>query len=173
MNSEQYFQFREMADPSLKNNAQFQELKNFRLSNNINFDWKNWILNKNAPTVSADLSVSGRSQMSDYYISFGMFDQEGIEPYSSLTRYNVRSNINTKLTSWLKMGINLALTYQETETAGYSGTGNSWYNPMNIANWSLPYTTPYEILYGTNGEFLGYNPELPHYFEDAGVWNYF
>ena len=80
MNAEEWFAFRELADPSLKQNAQFQELKDFRLKNKIETDWRKWILNENAPTWKADLSVSGRSQRSDYYISLGAFNRQGIEP---------------------------------------------------------------------------------------------
>ena len=170
-NSEQYFQLREMIDPALKTNADFQALKKFRLENNIGIDWRDWILNESAPTVSADLSVSGRTDKTDYYISLGFFDQTGIEPCSYMTRYSVRSNINNKLTNWLKIGLNLGLTYQDSRTQGYS-TGNSWYNPMSIADWSLPYTVPYEILTDAAGNFLGYGEEQ-NYIEDWGGWNYY
>ena len=171
-NTEQYFQLREMIDPALKTNAQFQELKRFRIENNFNFDWRDWILNESAPTVSGDLSIAGRTEKMDYYVSFSAFDQKGVEPESMLTRYGVRSNINSKVTNWLKVGLNLGLTYQETSTAGYSGTGNSWYNPMNIADWSLPYAVPYDILTDNAGNFTGFGAEQD-YIEDMGLYNYF
>ena len=88
MNAQEWFEFRELADPSLKQNAQFQELKDFRLKNHIETDWRKWILNENAPTWKADLSVSGRSERSDYYISLGAFDRTGIEPFSDNRRYS-------------------------------------------------------------------------------------
>ena len=171
-NTEQYFQLREMIDPALKTNAQFQELKRFRIENDFNFDWRGWILNESAPTVSGDLSIAGRTEKMDYYVSFSAFDQKGVEPESMLTRYGVRSNINSKVTDWLKVGLNLGLTYQETSTAGYSGTGNSWYNPMNIADWSLPYAVPYDILTDNAGNFTGFGAEQD-YIEDMGLYNYF
>lgn len=171
-NTEQYFQLREMIDPALVNNAQFQALKKFRTENNFDFDWRGWILNESAPTVSGDLSIAGRTNRLDYYVSFSAFDQQGVEPESALTRYGVRSNINSKVTDWLKIGLNLGLTYQETETAGYSGTGNSWYNPMNIADWSLPYAVPYEILTDAAGNFTGFGEEQD-YITDMGLYNYY
>ncbi len=171
MNSEEYFRLRETIDPTLLNNQQFQDLKNFRLENNISADWREWILNENAPTVSADLSISGRNERSDYYISFGTFSQEGIQPYSFLDRYQVRSNVNTKANDWLKVGLNLSLTYQENRSAGYSTTGNSWNNPMNVADWTLPYEVPWEILTDEQGNFLGYGEERDRM--EGGTWNYF
>lgn len=170
-NSEQYFRLREMIDPALKYNKDFQDLKEFRLANNIGINWRDWILNESAPTVSADLSISGRTAKTDYYVSLGFFDQTGIEPNSFMTRYSVRSNINTKLTDWLKFGINLGLTYQESRTQGYT-TGNSWYNPMSIADWNLPYAVPYEILTYSNGKFKGYGEEQD-YITDMGTYNYY
>ncbi len=172
MTAAEWFEFRELADPSLKTNTQFQDLKKFRLDNNISTDWRKWILNENAPTWKADLSVSGRSQMSDYYISLGAFSREGIEPFSDMDRYSVRSNVNSKISNWLKIGINLNLTYQSHHTAGYSTTSTGYYNPMNIVAWGLPYATPYEIITDPAGNFVGYGDE-PDYITDLGMWNYF
>ncbi len=172
MTAAEWFEFRELADPSLLTNTQFQDLKKFRLDNNISTDWRKWILNENAPTWKADLSVSGRSQRSDYYISLGAFDREGIEPFSDMERYSVRSNVNSKISNWLKIGINLNLTYQSHHTAGYSTTSTGYYNPMNIVAWGLPYATPYEIITDPSGNFVGYGDE-PDYITDLGMWNYF
>ena len=172
MSSEQWFAFREMTDPSLVSNTQFQALKDFRLKNGISYDWKKWILNENAPTWKADLSLSGRTQKMDYYISMGGFDQEGIEHFSYLERYNLRSNINVMATDWLKVGLNTTLSYQQQKSAGYSTAGTSYYNPMNIALWSLPYAVPYEILTDAAGNFTGYGKEQD-YISDLGLWNYF
>ena len=171
MNSEEWFAFRELTNPALLENAQFQEMKNFRLKNDITFDWLKWIIRENAPTWKADLSISGRTEKLDYYISLGTFDQQGNEYYSYLTRYNLRSNMNVKVTDWLKMGTNITLSYQQQSEAGYSTTSTGYYNPMNIASWCLPYAVPYEILTDDNGNFIGYGEELD-YISDIGMWNY-
>ena len=173
MSAKEWFEFRELIDPSLKTNAQFQDLKTFRLENNISTDWRKWILNENAPTWKADLSVSGRSQRSDYYISLGAFSREGIEPYSDMERYSIRSNVNSKIADWLKIGVNINQTWQSHHTAGYSNVSTGYYNPMNIIAWGLPYATPYEIITDpTTGAFVGYGDE-PDYITDLGMWNYF
>lgn len=172
MSAEEWFRFRELADPGLLNNAQFQELKDFRLKNNIHTDWRKWILNENAPTKQADMSISGRSQRSDYYISLEAFFRDGIMPYSDMGRYSLRSNVNTKVTDWLKFGINLNLAFQTQHNAGYSTTSTGYYNPMNIIAWGLPYATPYEIITDENGNFKGYGPEQD-YISDLGMKNYF
>ncbi|HPH53074.1 MAG: TonB-dependent receptor [Bacteroidales bacterium] len=172
MSSEEWFQFREIADPSLLENEQFQELKNFRLKNNIGTDWRKWILNEKAPTWKADISASGRSERTDFYISLGAFAREGVEPYSDMSRYSIRSNTNTRITDWFKFGINLNLAYQTQRNAGYSTVSTGYYNPMNIIAWGLPYATPYEILTDANGNFTGYGEELD-FITDLGMKNYF
>ena len=49
--TQEYFELRELIDPSLENNAQFQALKQERLSRPdlFNFNWKDWILNELIP----------------------------------------------------------------------------------------------------------------------------
>ncbi|MCF0172358.1 MAG: SusC/RagA family TonB-linked outer membrane protein [Bacteroidales bacterium] len=172
MNSEEWFSFRETIMPALKDNAQFQKLKDFRISNNIGTDWKEWILRSNAPTWKGDLSVSGRTNKTDYFVSLGAFNQTGVEYFSYLGRYNVRSNINVKVNDWLKVGVNITGTYQDYQTAGYSTTGTGYYNPMNIAAWALPYAVPYEIKTDDSGKFIGYGEEQT-YISDLGMQNYF
>ena len=172
--SKEYFELREIVDPSLKDNADFQELKQFRLSRPdlFNFNWRKWIINENAPTKNIDLSISGRSKTTDYYLSANAFDQQGIEYDSYLRRFGIRSNINSYVNNWLKFGANIAITYQPQMTQGYS-SGNSWYNPVSIAYWSLPYTTPYGLVYDENGNFKGLTPEEQDYMEDSGRYNYY
>lgn len=172
MNAQEWFAFRELTSPALLENTQFQQLKEFRLKNNINFDWLDWIIRKNAPTWKADLSISGRTDKMDYYVSLGAFDQQGNEYYSYLSRYNLRTNLNIRVTDWLKMGTNTTLSYQEQSAAGYSTVETGYYNPINIALWSVPYGVPYEILTDDNGNFIGYGEELD-YISDLGLWNYF
>lgn len=171
MNSEQWFQFREMQDPTLLNNADFQANKKFRLENNIGTNWENYIFNKTAPIWNADMNISGINGRTDYYVSLGALDQKGIEPNSQSTRYTLRSNLNSRMTNWLKIGLNLGLSYQKNKTAGFSTTGNSWYNPVNVVNWSLPWASAYEIKKDSNGNFLGYGDELD-YVDDMGMWNH-
>lgn len=172
-NTSEYFELREIIDPSLLNNASFQELKDFRTSHLdlFSFNWKDYMLKKNAPTTNYDISISGRSSKTDYYISANAFNQTGIEPYTYLERYGIRSNVNSQVFDWFKVGVNLSLTYQPMLSSGYS-TGNSWYNPISIATWSLPYTTPYELKYDDNGNFLGLG-DIENYWSDAGLYNFY
>lgn len=171
MTSQEWYAMQEIYDPSLITDAKWQAEKEFRLKNNIGTNWKKWILNQNAPTVGADLSISGRGDKVDYYFSFSANRQEGVEQNSSANRYATRLNLNAQATDWLKIGVNVGLVFQRRRVPNYNTTGNSWYNPLNVANWSLPWASAYEILRDPQtGEFLGYGEELK-YFDDLTMYN--
>ena len=169
MNSDQWFQFNEMVNPD------FEMTEDMKLAQQlgIDTDWLDYLFNETAPVWSADLSVSGASDRTDYYFSLGTFNQTGTAPDSYLSRYNVRSNINTRATDWMKLGVSLGLTYQSYRSGPYTSSSfsNSWQNPINLANWGLPWTTPYEIKNDENGNpYVDYSSE-PNYIESLGLWN--
>ena len=167
MNTDQWFQFQTLVDPDF----QMTEEQKLARELGINTDWMDYLFNDAAPVWSADLSVSGASEKTDYYFSFGAFDQTGTLPFSDVARYSLRSNVNTKATNWLKLGMNLGLTYQEYHTAGFTGSGNSWYNPTTASNWMLPWVTPYEINRDDpNNPYVDYGTRA-NYFEQVGMYN--
>ena len=176
VNSEQWFQLAEIVDPTLKTDADFQANKEFRLKNNIGQDWMKWVLNQNAPTVGANMSVAGRTQRSDYYVSLAANRQEGIEPNTAMNRYTARVNINTRPADWFKFGINMSAAYQHSRenasNADYSSDNrNSWGNPVNLALWAIPWWTSREILKDASGNFIGYGDEQI-YMDDYGGYNH-
>ena len=169
MNSDQWFELQKLVDPGFEM-TEYQKLSQ-KLG--INTNWKKYFFNDAAPVWSVDASVSGATDKTDYYFSIGTFNQTGTLPYSSLSRFNIRSNINTKITNWLKIGLSLGLTYQNYTTAGFtdSNSGNSWYNPTTASNWMVPWFTPYEIEKNDAGEyFINYNKERK-YFRELGMYN--
>ena len=167
MNSDQWFQFQKLADPNWTPSALQQEA----IDMGINTNWLDYFFNEQAPVWSADLSVSGASDKTDYYFSFGAFSQTGTAPFSDLGRYNIRTNVNTKATNWLKLGINLGMSYQDYQTAGFSTTGNSWYNPTTASNWMLPWVTPYVINRDDpDNPYVDYS-QASDYFEQINLYN--
>jgi TonB-linked SusC/RagA family outer membrane protein len=75
-----------------------------------NTDWYNFIVKNWTPQHRANLSVSGGSKSTTYYLSLGQVYQEG--QYKSGTenikRYNLRANVSVQVTKYLKVGMNLA-----------------------------------------------------------------
>lgn len=171
MTSEQWFDFNEMMDPTFLDQPGRAAQKDFALDHNINTSWIDYFFQKQAPTWQADATFSGATDKTDYYLSVGALSQEGNAPFSSMSRFTLMSKMNTQVTKWLKTGLNLNLTYQDVETTGFSGTSNSIYNPMFMAQQMFPWITPYEYTENPDGT-LTFGKEK-EYFDEMGMWNTF
>ena len=59
-----------------------------------------------APSQSHNVSVSGSSNTTNYYASFGFSEREGLMKANpdEMTKYNVSFDLNTQITDWLKAG---------------------------------------------------------------------
>ncbi|MBR0315066.1 MAG: TonB-dependent receptor [Bacteroidales bacterium] len=175
VNSEEWFRLNEMVNPDYLTDADFQANKKFRLENKIETNWMKWALNQNVPTMGADLSVSGRTKVVDYYISMTANRMEGVEPMTAHNRYAARINMNVKPTDWFKFGISMGVGYQQSRENPYnsdfsSDNRNNWNNPVNFALWAPTWWTPYEILTDSAGNFIGYGPETP-WMNDFGAYS--
>lgn len=80
-------------------------------------DWQEHIFNNSAKRENHELSVSGGSEKSTFYASFGYLDQEGIvvSDISHYTRKNFRLNSTHKINDKIRMG----------QTFGYSNEKNA------------------------------------------------
>lgn len=104
----------------------------------------------------------GGSEGINYYISFGHYDTEGIMDDSSLRRETLRSNVEVKVTGWLKAGINVNLSYQKYNTTTFGTEANSVYNKAYAARIYRPDQTINEILTDEEGNFTGYGKRLDY-----------
>lgn len=68
-------------------------------------DWWKLMTNKNPTIQNHDLSISGRSEASSYYFSLGYTNQENVVKNDNYKRYNFRINLDTKVTNWMKVGV--------------------------------------------------------------------
>ena len=95
-------------------------------------DWQDAIFNK-AARYSHEVSLSGGSDRSSFYMSFGYQDQEGIVagPISNYTRKNIRINSTHKLTKFLTFGENLGYSHQKT--VGIGNTNSEFGGPLSSA----------------------------------------
>ena len=107
----------------------------------IDVNWMDEVFNNNAPTQSYELSVNGATDKTNYYVSGGFFDQDGITFGSSFRRYNVRANVENRAKEWLKLGTSTMLAYQETEQA--VDGDYAIYAPISASHFMLPYWNPY------------------------------
>lgn len=78
-----------------------------------NFDWYKFITRKFAPQHRADISVSGGTDKVSYRLSFSEVSQDGQYKYGTtkLNQYNLRSNIDVKVTDNFKVGMDIAARF--------------------------------------------------------------
>lgn len=70
-------------------------------------------------------NVSGGTGMSDYFLSFGYLNEDGLAIESGFERISGRLNVNTQPTSWFETGLNLSTSFSETVQQAFTGTQTS------------------------------------------------
>ena len=107
---------------------------------NTDTDWFKMLTNRNAPLYQVDLSVSGGSKKTSYYFSGNYSDQTGIFLGSARTRYTFRADVDTRATSWLKLGMNLSLGYSHASTTSTAdATGSVAVDNPVLATYLVPH----------------------------------
>lgn len=94
----------------------------------VNTDWQDAVFRKGTQQ-SHSFSVTGGTDMMNYFLSFGFSDQTGIAIGNSLKRYSFRANLEQKVNSWLKSGFTTGITRQENEgplTGSNNLSGNTF-----------------------------------------------
>jgi TonB-linked SusC/RagA family outer membrane protein len=76
--------------------------------NGVGTDWQDAIFRKGY-TQNHTLDISGGNDRTSYYLSGNVLNTKGIILNSAYTRYSLRSNINSKVTDKLNVGVNLFL----------------------------------------------------------------
>lgn len=117
--------------PKLANPFQTMTVYNERTMNNVNggnitykqsdfdafangtrkaTDWNDLLFSDFSPQSQHDLSISGGTEKTQFFISMGYFSQEGFFKSGDMNynKYNLRANINTEIVKGLTFGINLS-----------------------------------------------------------------
>lgn len=96
------------------------------LNNVPNVNWIREITRQGfqAPISNLDLSVKGRNEHINYYISGNYFGQQGIIKSSGIDKYIFRTNLDIKLSDKIKVGtrINIARLSTENNKVGFGYT---------------------------------------------------
>lgn len=100
----------------------------------LNTDWWN-LLTEDVPYIqNHNVSVRGKTEMNSYFISFGFTDQKNLVINDTYKRYNVRINLDSKITDWLKIG-----TSSYFNVSNFSGENTSFGNLFSIPACTTPY----------------------------------
>ncbi len=162
MNSQEYqMMMNEMAANSGKSPY-------FPTESTVNTDWQKELTYSNAPITNHKLSLSGGSEYSTYYASFGYIKQSGIlaKGFSDYDRYNGRLNysttlMNVKERSWLNnIVLGTIVSYSRMQKTG-SDIGNSESSGIIASMNMLP---PTESVYQDDpNKIAEYNSFYPNY----------
>ena len=87
-----------------------------------NTQWWDEIVKKDPIQSQHNLAVSGANESVSYYLSMGAFRQDGYFSSTDFKKYNMRANIDAKITKDLKVSF---------ELSGYTGNKNS---PLRIVS---------------------------------------
>ena len=63
-----------------------------------------------APMQNHQISISGATERSDYYVSLGYFQQTGIINKSNFERFSLKVNNNYKISDYVKLGNNITIS---------------------------------------------------------------
>ena len=86
------------------------DFEDFRNGTRRTTDWTSLLLSDFSPQTQHDVSITGGNDKTQYYIGMGYFSQEGFFKSGDLNyeKYNVRSNISTKIANGLTFDLNLS-----------------------------------------------------------------
>jgi TonB-linked SusC/RagA family outer membrane protein len=84
-----------------------------------------------APIQDYNLSISGKSDRVNYFVSGSYTDEKGIQIDDDFSRTTFRANLESDITDWLKIGFNSSYSFRD-----YSGRPASLSNAMTGSPWA-------------------------------------
>ena len=80
-----------------------------------------------------NLSLSGGGKSAQYYVSTGIYTEDGIMRFADMDyrRYNFNVSVNSQLTNWLKMNVNTKFMHSDEDTPfGDGGLSEGFYHSL-------------------------------------------
>ena len=135
------------------------------LDPSIDTDWQDYVL-VNGISQQHNLSISGGSASTKYFLSLAFSDQAGIIRANDMTRYAFRANLDHKVSSRIRTGASLSYSY--TTLNGLNNGANSLSGATLSMTRMLPNVSifdPANITFGgfnvtPDGAALGQGPNL-------------
>jgi TonB-linked SusC/RagA family outer membrane protein len=104
-------------------------------------DWLDEVL-RDARMSNYNISFSGRSQKTNYYVSANYFDQEGIVVGTGLKRYSSSVKLDSRLSDRFNFGIGLTPSYQQQQY--FENDTDRSGDPLSIALIMYPFFSPHK-----------------------------
>ena len=146
-----------------------EELEKYRIGEAQgyqSFNWKDFIVKKNAPVTSFNVSASGGSEKINYYLSYTKLNQEAVFGDEwTFNRDNIQSNVDAQITNNLKVGVQINGRIEERKNPGIPGYDDYWQPRFAILR-NRPFERPYA---NDNPEYLN---DIGHNETNAGLHNF-
>ena len=138
------FGSKEMYNPFNREILDLIDIKTGKIKDGTSLKWnENWLdgaTAKNPLRQEYILSISGGTGKTNYMFSFGYLDQEGLVKSTNFSRFSGRTNLDTEIKPWLKVGMNLNFASSKTnstvlgsDAASSSAMSNVFYSCSNMA----------------------------------------
>ena len=119
------------------------------------FNWRDYVMQKNASQNSVNLSASGGSDKINYYLSgTNVFQNSVLGREYKFNRSNLQSNVNAQIAKGLKVGMQINGRIETRENPGVPGLDDYW-----LARFAVLRNTPLERPYANDN---------PDYLNDIG-----
>lgn len=141
------------------NNAKWNRWGAYTLSN-ANVDWFPVWFKKNALHQKHNLSITGGSRNTSYYLSSGYINEDGILNFGGdgYKSYNINATIKTDVTDWLRFKLNTKYAHRDRN---YPNTHQESSNSKGSIYYNLARMWPTMPVYDPNGHIYDRNQILP------------
>ena len=136
----------------------------YRTGTKKSTDWKGAVMKNTAPQTQHAINISGGTDRTQYFTSFGYQYQESFLKTDDMNykKFNIRSNINTKITDHLSVDLKLFGMMDERNTPTYG----SW--DIVRAMWLMP---PLDPIYQDEAEGKFYQPSNTTLMNPVAIMN--
>ncbi len=121
----------------------------------IDINWQD-LITQTGITNNHQLSASGGSDKTSFFISGGLFNQTGTVQRTGLKRYSLRLNLNHSISDNLKVGVNAYGGWSNYENTSENNTTIA--APLNAIRWANPFERPINPNTGTYQVFRSGQP---------------
>ena len=135
-------------------NITAEELEKYKIGKEKgyqSFNWKDFIVKKDAPLSNINVSATGGSETINYYISATKLKQEAVlGDEFTFERSNIQSNIDANISERLKVGVQVNGRIETRNNPGIPGADDYWLPRFAILK-NRPFERPYA---NDNPEYL-------------------
>jgi TonB-linked SusC/RagA family outer membrane protein len=126
--------------------AELDKWKQGTDSGYLSTNWRDYILQKNAPQRYLNVNASGGNEKMNYYISLGGLTQEGLVRQYDFKRYNFQSNVEGTIIKGVKFGAQLNGRIEGRYNPASTNNADSYDNPFL----AILTTWPMERIYAND-----------------------